>query len=120
MQCLSLLHQKTAPATIRMGSVSPQQNQFPVSKTTRRRLIPNLEHVTCRERTVTPISSAISSRRFPRSTRFLICGILSGVNFIPLPRAGSCVENSVCVIFLFLQTLLPSSYSAGGRLPFVC
>jgi hypothetical protein len=30
------------------------------------------------------------------------------------------VENAVCVIFLFLQTLLPSSYAAGGRLPFVC
>ena len=34
----------------------------------RRRLIPSLEQVTCREPRVTPISSAISSRLFPRST----------------------------------------------------
>jgi hypothetical protein len=48
-------------------------------------LISNLEQVTCRERTVTPINSAMSSRLFPCSTRFLICWILSGVNFIRLP-----------------------------------
>src|SRR5215510_12842321 len=37
----------------------------------------------CREPTVTPINSAISSRLFPRSTRFLICWSLSGVNCLP-------------------------------------
>ena len=39
----------------------------------RRRLIPSFEQVTAREPTVTPMSSAISSRLFPRSTRLLIC-----------------------------------------------
>ena len=52
----------------------------------RRRLIPSLEQVTCREPRVTPISSAISSRLLPRSRRFLICRILSGVNFVGPPR----------------------------------
>ena len=70
-----------------------------VSKTGRRKLIPNLEHVTCREPTLTPINLAISCRLFPRSTRFLICWILSGVNFISLPRVESCVVYpSVCNI----------------------
>jgi hypothetical protein len=51
----------------------------------RRKLIPSLEHVTASEPTVTPISAAISSRPVPRSTRFLICWIRSGVNFNGLP-----------------------------------
>ena len=46
----------------------------------RRRLMPKREHVTCSEPTVTPINSAISSRRLPCSTRFLICSMRSGVN----------------------------------------
>jgi hypothetical protein len=46
-----------------------------------RRLIPSFEHVTCREPTVTPMSSAISCRLFPFSTRFLICPTFSRVNF---------------------------------------
>jgi len=41
--------------------------------------------VTASEPTVTPINAAISSRPVPRSTRFLICWILSGVNFNGLP-----------------------------------
>ena len=48
--------------------------------------MPNLEQVTCSEPTVTPINSAISSRLVPRSTRFLICWICSGVTLICLPR----------------------------------
>jgi len=51
-----------------------------------RRLMPKREHVTCSEPTVTPISSAISSRRLPRSTRFLICSMRSGVNLTSRPR----------------------------------
>jgi hypothetical protein len=75
-----------------------------VLETGRRKLIPNLEHVTCRQSTVTPINSAISSRFFPRSRRFLICWTLSGVNFISLPRVESCVvKASVCSIFFILS-----------------
>jgi hypothetical protein len=51
----------------------------------RRKLIPSLEQVTASEPTVTPINAAISSRPVPRSTRFLICRIRSGVNFNGLP-----------------------------------
>ncbi len=54
-------------------------------KVTRRKLIPSLEQVTWREPTVTSSNSAISSRLFPRSRRFLICSIRSGVNFVSLP-----------------------------------
>jgi hypothetical protein len=60
-----------------------------------------------REPTVTPINAAISSRPVPRSTRFWICWIRSGVNFNGLPletgllnvptdtvlTAGSCTVN---------------------------
>src|SRR5215469_12723968 len=75
----------------------------------------NFEQVTCREPTVTPINSAISSRLFPRSTRFLICSSLSGVNFICLPRVGSCVaSSSVCIIFVSPSGKAPSSYASGG------
>src|SRR5262249_1304411 len=69
----------------------------------RRTLIANLEQVTVRERTGTPIHSAISSRLFPCSTRFLICWVLSGVTFPRLPYVGSCVaSSSVCIIFVTL------------------
>ena len=62
-----------------MPSASPQQARS-VIEAGRRKLMPNLEQVTCSEPTVTPINSAISSRLFPRSTRVLICWILAGVN----------------------------------------
>ena len=45
------------------------RRRIPLSNLGRLRLIPSLEQVTCREPTVTSISSAISSRLFPRSTR---------------------------------------------------
>jgi hypothetical protein len=68
-----------------MPSASPQQARS-VIEAGRRKLMPNLEQVTCSEPTVTPINSAISSRLFPRSTSVLICWILAGVNFVGLPR----------------------------------
>src|SRR6516162_232488 len=67
---------------------SRRSKPVPVLNIGRRKLTPNLEQVTCREPRVTPINSAISSRLFPRSTRFLICWILSGVNFVCLPRGS--------------------------------
>src|SRR5262249_12067673 len=89
----------------------------PLGEIIRRKLMPNLEQVTWREPTVTPINSAISSRLFPRSTRFLICWSLSGVNFICLPRVGSCVaSSSVCIIFVSLrEQLLRLTPPAGQR-----
>ena len=59
---------------------------------------------------MTPINSAISTRLFPCSTRFLICWTFSGVNFVGLPRVVSCVVNlAVRVIFrpVFTQPTLP-------------
>jgi hypothetical protein len=47
-----------------------------------RKLMPSLEEVTCNDPTLTPISSAISSRLFPLSTKFLICLTASGVNVV--------------------------------------
>src|SRR5262245_853640 len=74
---------------------SRRSEPAPVLKGGRRRLMPNLEQVTCSEPTVTPINSAISSRLLPRSTRFLICCILSGVNLICLPRIRNWVASCV-------------------------
>ena len=74
-----------AGTRLRRGSFRRSET-IPLLKLGRRRLMPNLEQVTCSEPTVAPINSAISSRLFPRSTRFLICWILSGVNLVCLPR----------------------------------
>ena len=60
----------------------------------RRRLMPKREHVTCSEPTVTPINSAISSRRLPCSTRFLICSMRSGVNLTLRTFPSSCFAFS--------------------------
>ena len=61
-----------------------------------------------------PESSDGSSRLFPRSTRFLICWSLSGVNFICLPRVGSCLaSSSVCIIFVSREQLLRLTPPAG-------
>src|SRR5262245_38481520 len=90
----SLLHCSNALSPPRLGLVgetppergsSRRTKPAPVLKVGRRKLMPYLEQVTCSEPTVTPINSAISSRLLPRSTRFLICCILSGVNLICLP-----------------------------------
>src|SRR5262245_36578075 len=60
-----------------------------------RRLMPKREHVTCSEPTVTPINAAISSRCLPRSTRFLICAMRSGVNLTRRPRLRSWTISSI-------------------------
>src|SRR5262245_6466507 len=62
----------------------------------RRRLIPSREQVTWSDPTVTSMISAISSRVFPPSTRFLICSIRSGVN---LSRRPDFDGNSTNLIF---------------------
>src|SRR5262245_46856159 len=76
------------------GGSSRRSNPARLSAFGRRRLIPNLEQVTCSEPTVTPINSAIFSRLVPCSTRFLICWIRSGVNFFCLPRVRTSVVGS--------------------------
>src|SRR6516165_2431816 len=81
-----------------LGPGAPRRSKpIPVLNIGRRRLTPNLEQVTCREPRVTPINSAISSRLFPRSTRFLICWILSGVNFVCLPRGSTWAVSSAVI-----------------------
>ena len=78
--------------------LAPRRSKpVPVLNIGRRRLTPNLEQVTCREPRVTPINSAISSRLFPLSTRFLICWILSGVNFVCLPRGSTWAVSSAVI-----------------------
>src|SRR5690349_20397638 len=83
---------------IPLGPGPPRRSKpVPVLKVGRRKLTPNLEQVTCREPRVTPISSAISSRLFPLSTRFRICWILSGVNFVCLPRGSTWAVSSAII-----------------------
>ena len=65
----------------------------------RRRLTPRREQVTWSDPTVTSMISAISSRVFPRSTKFLICSIRSGVN---LSRRPDFDGDSANVIFCAL------------------
>jgi hypothetical protein len=50
--------------------------------------MPNLEHVTWSDPTVTPNNAAISSRLAPCATNSLILSIASGVNFLPLLAEG--------------------------------
>src|SRR5262245_57430645 len=96
------------PSGFPLGPGSLRRSKpVPILKVGRRKLTPNLEQVTCREPRVTPIKSAISSRLLPRSTRFLTCWILSGVNFICLPRVRGCVAScSGCIIFVSLREQL--------------
>src|SRR5262249_6523377 len=78
--------------------LAPRRSKpVPLLNIGRRRLTPNLEQVTCREPRVTPINSAISSRLFPLSTRFRICWILSGVNFVCLPRGSTWAVSSAVI-----------------------
>ena len=59
----------------------------PLCKIFRRKLMPNLEHVTWSDPTVTPSELAISSRLAPCATNSLIFSIACGVNFARLPLA---------------------------------
>ena len=59
----------------------------PLYKIFRRKLMPNLEHVTWSDPTVTPSKLAISSRLTPCATNSLIFSIACGVNFVCLPLA---------------------------------
>ena len=69
-----------------------QWDPLPLEYCRVRKLIPNLEHVTCREPTVTSINLAISSQ-IPSATQSLIFWMFSGVNLIvrlPLGVAFFC------------------------------
>src|SRR5262249_20395536 len=57
----------------------------PLGEIIRRKLMPNLEHVTWRDPTVTPSRLAIPSRLIPSATKSLIFWRASGVNFTRLP-----------------------------------
>jgi len=65
----------------------------PLGKIIRRKLIPNLEHVTWRDPTVTPSRLAISSRLIPAATNSLIFSIACGVNLARLPTSGRTVRH---------------------------
>jgi hypothetical protein len=61
----------------------------PLDKIIRRKLMPNLEHVTWSDPTVTPIRLAISSRLIPSPANSLIFSIICGVNLTArLPLGG--------------------------------
>jgi len=89
---------------------------IPLFSLGRRKLIPSLEQVTASEPTVTPISAAISSRPVPRSTRFLICWIRSGVNFNGLPLGIGLLtvpsDNALRAELCIVNPRAPRSYDA--------
>src|SRR5882757_8063620 len=62
-----------------------------------RKLIPNLEHVTWREPTVTPSDLAISSSEIPSATQSLIFWMLAGVNFVAIRPLGPAITCNVIV-----------------------
>ena len=57
----------------------------PLGEIIRRKLMPNLEHVTWSDATVTPSRLAISSRLIPSAKKPLIFSITCGVNLTRLP-----------------------------------
>ena len=67
----------------------------PLHKLFRRKLIPNLEHVTWSEPTVTSSKLAISTRLAPCAIKSLIFSIACGVNFTGLPLDGGLAFVSV-------------------------
>jgi hypothetical protein len=72
----------------------------PLDKIIRRKLMPNLEHVTWSEPTVTPSRLAISWRFIPCATSFLILSITSGVNLTRLPLGGELTSYAVVMAAL--------------------
>jgi hypothetical protein len=54
----------------------------------RRKLMPDLKHVTWSDPTVTPSRSAISSRLIPSATNSFIFWMTRGVNLMRLPLAA--------------------------------
>ena len=71
--------------------IAQVQGSAAMPKMTRRKLMPNLEHVTWSDPTVTPSELAISSRLAPCATNSLIFSIACGVNFARLPLADGLV-----------------------------
>jgi hypothetical protein len=74
----------------------------PLGKIIRRKLMPNLEHVTWRDPTVTPSRLAMSSRLIPSATKSLMFSITCGVNFTRLPLA----EGLTFVIVMALLDMM--------------
>src|SRR5262249_9631091 len=99
---------------VRLAAANPfrccRSKPIPLLKTTgRRRLIPNLEQVSCREPTVTPIKLGDLLSALSSLNEVPDCWSLSGVNFICLPRIGGWVAScSVCIIFVSLRERLRS------------
>src|SRR6476469_23431 len=82
----------------------------PLCKIFRRKLMPNLEHVTWSDPTVTPSKLAISSRLTPCATNSLIFSIACGVNFVCLPLA----DGLAFVNVMALSTVVtPHHWSRG-------
>jgi hypothetical protein len=72
----------------------------PLGKIIRRKLMPNLKHVTWRYRTLTPSRLAISSRLIPWATKSLISSITSGVNCTPsAPKDGLALVIVMAALF---------------------
>jgi len=90
----------------------------PLDKIIRRKLMPNLEHVTWSEPTVTPSRLAISWRFIPCATSFLILSITSGVNLTRLPLGGELTYAVMAA--LERSSELPSThrFNQKTRIPF--
>ena len=78
--------QSLARIRSRRGITSAAAKQFRRQKSGRRRLMPNLEQVTCSEPTVVLIDSATSSRPPAALHQIFDCCIRSSVNLTALPR----------------------------------
>ena len=78
-------------------TASTQWDPLPLEYCRVRKLIPNLEHVTWREPTVTPSDLAISSREIPSATQSLIFWMLAGVNFVAIRPLGPAITCNVIV-----------------------
>src|SRR5262249_9523761 len=100
----------------------------PSAEIIRRKLMPNLEHVTWRDPTVTPSRLAISSRLIPSATRSLIFSIACGVNFTHLPLTDGLAfvivmaapsrvaQSSFGIDVRFTETRISNRYSLNRSL----
>jgi len=85
-----------------------------LGKIIRRKLIPNLEHVTWRDPTVTPSRLAISSRLIPAATNSLIFSIACGVNLTRLPP----LAEGLFVIVMATPSVVAHRWSFGTDIGF--
>ena len=93
---------------------SSRRGVGPLCKIFCRKLMPNLEHVTWSDPTVTPSKLAISSRLAPCATNSLIFSIACGVNFTRLPLPAEWLTFVIVMASFTVVTAHHLSHAVGN------